>query len=223
MHPNILYVMIVLLTIITQRPSMAFMIKPELLAPVVGKSNDCFCLWCGSIFCGSTVFGLRKYADNFSLDELHEIVTYANHHRKMVYVVLNSFAHEEDIPELINHLKDLNDIQPHAVIVSDVGVAQLVKKHTSLSLHVSTQASVTNRYACEFWKTLGAKRVILAREVSIKDCEHILSHCDVELETLSTVLCAPATLEKCTISNIAAGRDSNRGGCVQSCRHRYEL
>jgi len=109
------------------------------------------------------------------------------------------------------------------VIVSDYGVARLITDTTSLPLHVSTQASVTHAMGCAFWKELGAKRVILAREVSLEACKAIQAEVDIELEVfIHGAMCASYS-GKCVISNYTAGRDSNRGGCVQSCRHRYRL
>ncbi|RAP31963.1 hypothetical protein DID76_01840 [Candidatus Marinamargulisbacteria bacterium SCGC AG-414-C22] len=148
------------------------MIKPELLAPAgnLEKLNIAFAYGADAVYIGGKVFGLRKYSDNFTLHEINTAVKIANRSGKAVYVVLNGFAHDEDMPDLIEHLKALNNIKPHAFIVSDRGVADCVATYTDIPLHVSTQASVTNHYACQFWKDMGAKRIILAREVSINDC-----------------------------------------------------
>tara|TARA_A100001015_G_scaffold319884_1_gene444298 strand:+ start:517 stop:1722 length:1206 start_codon:yes stop_codon:yes gene_type:complete len=201
------------------------MIKPELLAPAgnMEKLQIAYRFGADAAYIGGKVFGLRKYSDNFSLYEIEQAVRLANQLNKQLYVVLNGFAHDEDCPDLITHLKALEDIQPHAFIVSDLGVAQLVNRYTSIPLHVSTQASITNHYGCQFWKDHGAKRIILAREVSILDCIDIQKKCPIELEIfVHGAMCASYS-GKCTISNISAGRDSNRGGCVQSCRHKYDL
>lgn len=201
------------------------MLKPELLAPAgnLEKLHIAFLYGADAVYLGGKVFGLRKYSENFSLHEIKQAVDLANSLGKSVYVVLNGFAHDDDIPDLISHLHDLETIQPHAFIVSDLGVAQLVSQHTTIPLHVSTQASVTNHYACQFWKDQGAKRIILAREVSIEDCIDIQQHCPIELEIfVHGAMCASYS-GKCTISNVSSGRDSNRGGCVQSCRHKYDL
>jgi U32 family peptidase len=199
--------------------------KPELLAPAgnLEKARIAFDYGADAVYVGGNVFGLRKYADNFSLDELKELTALAKLKNKKVYITLNAFAHNQDIEPLIAYLKQLNNIAIDAAIVSDVGVAKLLQEYTSIDLHVSTQASVTNVHGCLFWKNLGAKRIVLAREVSIAECVEIKTQCDVELEVfIHGAMCASYS-GKCVISNYAAGRDSNRGGCVQSCRHNYEI
>ena len=199
--------------------------KPELLAPAGNyeKAMIAFHYGADAVYVGGTVFGLRKYADNLSDSELKNLITYANKHNKLVYVVLNAFAHNSDIEPIKAYLKILETLQPHALIVSDIGVMKLVKTYTSIPLHVSTQASATNAFACQYYKDLGASRVILAREVSINDCIEIKKTCNTELEIfVHGAMCASYS-GKCVISNYSAGRDSNRGGCVQSCRHTYQL
>lgn len=199
--------------------------KPELLAPAgnLEKLKIAFLYGADAVFVGGTVFGLRKYADNFSLEELKQGIAIANEHGKQVYLVLNGFAHNSDIDELRAHLDDLQILQPHGFIIADMGVFQLAKQHTTVPLHVSTQASVTNKYTCQLWKEAGAKRIILAREVSIAECKEIKEHLDIELEVfVHGAMCASYS-GKCVISNYTSGRDSNRGGCVQSCRHIFEL
>jgi U32 family peptidase len=201
------------------------MFKPELLAPAgnLEKLKIALSYGADAVYVGGHVFGLRKYADNFSLSQLKEGIQFANDLDKQVYVVLNGFAHNEDIEEIKPHLEELNAIQPHALIISDMGVFQLAKSMTTIPLHVSTQASVTNVYGCQFWKDAGAKRVILAREVSIDDCKKIKDTVDTELEIfIHGAMCASYS-GKCVISNYTAGRDSNRGGCVQTCRHDFDI
>jgi putative protease len=199
--------------------------KPELLAPAGNLEKLKIALQYGAdaVYVGGHVFGLRKYADNFSLSQLREGLDFAHERNKCVYVVLNGFAHNDDLNDIEAHLHELEELQPDALIISDMGVFQLAKEHTTIPLHVSTQASVTNRHGCQFWKDAGAKRVILAREVSVQDCVAIKSSVDTELEIfVHGAMCASYS-GKCVISNYTSGRDSNRGGCVQSCRHTYEI
>ena len=199
--------------------------KPELLAPAgnLEKLHIAYAFGADACYVGGHVFGLRKYAENFTLSELASAIKLANQKNKQLYVVLNGFAHDSDIDMLIDHLHEMNKLQPHAFIISDLGICEVVKQHTTIPIHVSTQASVTNAYGCQFWKDHGASRIILAREVSIQDCVQIQKQCPIELEIfIHGAMCASYS-GKCTISNISAGRDSNRGGCVQSCRHKYEL
>jgi len=199
--------------------------KPELLSPAGNLNKLKIALRYGAdaVYVGGTVFGLRKYAENFTNNELCEGVALANSLGKKVYLVLNGFAQNEDISEIIPHLKELQDtIRPHAFIISDIGIASLAKQHTDIPIHISTQASVTNTYGVSYWKNvIGATRVILAREVSLQVCQSISEVMEVET-FIHGAMCASYS-GKCVISNYASGRDSNRGGCVQSCRHNYEV
>lgn len=198
---------------------------PELLAPAgnLEKLKIAFQFGADAVYVGGYVFGLRKYADNFSEYELTEGITLANRLGKKVYVVLNGFAHQADLDALEDHLAFLDRVRPHGLIISDMGVFQLAKRLTTLDLHVSTQASASNKFTSQFWKDLGAKRVILGRETSLESCREILETVDIELEIfVHGAMCASYS-GKCVISNYSSGRDSNRGGCVQSCRHNYSV
>lgn len=199
--------------------------KPELLAPAgnLEKLKIAYQYGADACYIGGHVFGLRKYAENFNNTQLKEAIDLANISKKKLYLVLNGFAHNKDLDALKPHLDFLQTIQPHAFIISDMGVFQLAKAHTNIPLHVSTQASVTNAYHAQVWKDAGAKRVILARETSIEDAKHIQSKTGLQVETfIHGAMCASYS-GKCVISNYTAGRDSNRGGCIQSCRHTYDL
>jgi U32 family peptidase len=199
--------------------------KPELLAPAGNLEKLKIALLYGAdaVYVGGHVFGLRKYADNFTEIQLEQGIAFAESLNKRVYLVLNGFAHNQDLDQLTDYFKVLNRIKPHALIISDMGIVQLAKEHTSIPIHISTQASITNKYATKLFKEAGAKRVILAREVSIEDCKAIKEYTDIELEVfIHGAMCASYS-GKCIISNYSAGRDSNRGGCVQSCRHKYHL
>ncbi|RAP33631.1 peptidase U32 [Candidatus Marinamargulisbacteria bacterium SCGC AG-410-N11] len=199
--------------------------KPELLAPAgnLEKLKTAFLFGADAVYVGSKIFGLRKQSENVTLDELKEGIDFANRRNKKVYVVLNGFAHDDDILKLKPYLKKIETLQPHGFIISDMGVLQLAKELTSIPIHVSTQASTSNLYSVKHWKKAGAKRVILAREVSLKDCQLIKDNCDIELEIFVHGSMCASYSGKCTISNYTSGRDSNRGGCVQTCRHQFDI
>lgn len=180
---------------------------------------------CGadSVYVGGPGFGLRKSADNLSFDQLRAACDIANAAGKRLYVVLNGFLHESDINGLAAYVETLADIGVHAVIVSDLGVLDIVKRASELDVHVSTQASVCNWRAAEFWKEAGAKRVVVGRELSISECKLVRDKAGIEVETfVHGAMCASYS-GKCVISNYTSGRDSNRGGCVQSCRHSFRI
>lgn len=201
------------------------MIKPELLAPAgnLNKLKIAFRYGADAVYVGGMVFGLRKYADNFTDKELQEGVSIANAQGKKMYLVLNGFAQNEDIEALVPHLEILESrIRPHAFIISDIGVARLAAKYTTIPIHISTQASVTHAEGALYWKeAVGATRVIVAREISLAACKEISEVMEVET-FIHGAMCASYS-GKCVISNYASGRDSNRGGCVQSCRHNYAV
>jgi U32 family peptidase len=199
--------------------------KPELLAPAgsLKKLKTAFIYGADAVYVGNSVFGLRKYSQNLSLLELKQGLEYAHNLNKKVYLAINGYAHDSDLKELENYLKELNTCSPHALIIADIGVLQLAKQTTNIPIHISTQASTTNLYGCKLCKKNGAKRVILAREVPLKDCTHIKNHLDIELEIfIHGAMCAGYS-GKCVMSNYTSARDANRGGCVQNCRHLFSI
>ncbi|RAP34302.1 peptidase U32, partial [Candidatus Marinamargulisbacteria bacterium SCGC AG-439-L15] len=121
------------------------------------------------------------------------------------------------------YLETLNELSPHALIISDLGVLKQATTHTNIPIHISTQASITNWQTALFWKNAGAKRLVLARELSLSEAKIIQEKAGIEIEVfIHGAMCASYS-GKCTISNYTAGRDSNRGGCIQSCRHNYTI
>lgn len=199
--------------------------KPELVAPGGNfeKLKLAYDNGADAVYVGGPVFGLRKYSDNFSLTELKHAIHYANSINKKMYIVLNGFARNTDLEKLKHHLDELEVLQPHAFIISDLGVLSLTKEHTTVPIHLSTQASVTNQHTVNFWKEYGVKRLVLARECSLDDCSMIRRETGVEIETfIHGAMCASYS-GKCVISNYTSGRDSNRGGCIQTCRHKFDV
>ncbi|NQY74585.1 MAG: U32 family peptidase C-terminal domain-containing protein [Candidatus Margulisbacteria bacterium] len=198
---------------------------PELLAPAGNSEKLRIALAYGAdaVYLAGKQFGLRKSAENFSNIDIEKAVKYANLKGKKVYVVLNGFLHASDMAQLPQFLDVLESIQPHGLIISDFGVMSLAKSRTTIPLHVSTQASVTNEFTAQYWKEAGASRIIVARELSIPECEHIKKQSGIEVEVfIHGAMCASYS-GKCVISNYTAGRDSNRGGCIQSCRHTFDV
>ena len=200
--------------------------KPELLAPAgnMEKLKSAHLAGANAVYVGGHLFGLRQFADNFSKTQLTAAIQYCKQHGVACYVVLNGYAHDNNIHDLKDYVEWLDTQGPSAVIVADLGVASVVKSHSSIPIHVSTQASITNVHGCRLWMDkVGATRIILAREVSLKECRSILDQVSVELEVfVHGAMCASYS-GKCVISNYSSGRDSNRGGCIQSCRHDYQL
>ena len=199
--------------------------KPSIVAPGGSLEKAIIALHYGAdaVYVGAQQFSLRKSASNLTNAEIKHLCTIAHGLNKRVYLALNIFPHEKDIKPLQLFLDSLVDIPLDACIVSDIGMAKLIKTHTKTPIHASTQASILNSETALFWKGLGAKRVVLAREASLEEAYNIKKETDLEIELFIHGAMCSSFSGKCTISNVASGRDSNRGGCIQSCRHEYSL
>ncbi|HAS00801.1 MAG TPA: collagenase-like protease [Brevibacillus sp.] len=200
--------------------------KPELLAPAGNLEKLQFAIRYGAdaVYIGGQVYSLRANADNFSYDEMREGVKFAHAHGAKVFVATNIIAHNEDLGGMAEYYQELQNIGIDAVIVADPALIQACKKAApKIEVHLSTQASTTNWRSVQFWKDEGISRVVLAREVSMKEIYDIKSHVDVEIEAFIHGAMCIAYSGRCVLSNHMAMRDSNRGGCAQSCRWKYDL
>lgn len=198
---------------------------PEILAPAgsLDKLKVAVLYGANAVYVGGQKFGLRTAAENFTTDELREGVIFAHARGAKVYVVLNSFLHDKDLTELPEFVEFLDEIKVDAVIVSDLGVVRTVRKHSSIDVHVSTQASTLNVEAAKLWKNMGATRIVLGREVSVLEAGKIKREAGIEIEMFIHGSMCMAYSGNCVISNFTQGRDSNRGGCAHSCRFEYSL
>lgn len=201
------------------------MVVPELLAPAgnLDKLKVAISYGANAVYLGGLKFGLRSAADNFTQEELLEGVQFAHENKALVYVVLNGFLHDKDLTELVSFIKFLEQAKVDAVIVSDLGVIETIKEHTMLEIHLSTQASCLNVYSAKLWKKMGVTRIVLGREVSIKEAGIIKKEADIEIEMFVHGSMCMAYSGNCVISNFTQGRDSNRGGCAHSCRFEYSI
>ena len=200
----------------------------ELLAPAGDMEKLKAALYFGAdaVYCGGPALHLRAAAADLSMEELAAAVCYAHERGKKVYVTVNAFCRNEDVDRLPSYFRDLRSLGADAVIVSDLGaVACCVKAAPELTVHVSTQANCVNYAAARAWYDLGAKRVILARELSLDEIRELRDKTPPELELEAFVhgaMCM-AYSGRCLISAYLAGRDPNRGGCAQPCRWTYSL
>ena len=201
--------------------------KIELLAPVGDFERLVAAIYFGAdaVYLGGKSFGLRAFANNFDEEELKKAIEYAHLHQVKVYVTVNILAHNDDFINLLDYLKYLEEIKVDGVIVSDLGIASLIKKYTSLELHVSTQANITNKYSANVWINLGAKRLVLARELSLKEIKEIKDSIpeDVDIECFGHGAMCISYSGRCLLSNYLTGRDSNKGACAQPCRWNYAI
>ena len=198
----------------------------ELLAPAgnFDKMQTAFNFGADAVYMAGKKFGLRAFAGNFDNEEMKKAVEYAHSLGKKVYITLNILAHEGDFNGLEEYVKFLQEIKVDAVLVSDLGIMSFIKqKAPKLELHISTQASVLNSYAINTYVSLGAKRIVLARECSLEEIKQIRKNIpkEVELEAFVHGAMCISYSGRCLLSNYLTGRDSNRGACVQACRWEY--
>ena len=195
----------------------------ELLAPAgnLNKLKIAVLYGADAVYLAGPKYGLRGASDNFSDTELCEGIQFAHQNNCKTYVTLNAFLHDKELEELPEYVRFLEQSKVDAVIVSDLGVMTVVQQHSKLPVHLSTQASCLNIHAAKAWKRLGAKRLVLGREVSLEEAGKIRKASGIEVELFVHGAMCTAYSGNCTISNYTSGRDSNRGGCVQSCRFYY--
>lgn len=201
--------------------------KTELLAPAGNYSKFLTALHFGAdaAYIGGKSFSLRTFADNFSAEELRLAAETAHSLGKKVYVTANIFAKNADFSALKDYFRYLEKIGADAAIVSDPGVVYAAKQAApGLALHLSTQANTTNKYAVKFWQEQGISRIILARELSLREIAEIRDFApEVELEAFVHGAMCISYSGRCLLSDYLDGRSSNRGACVQACRWKYEL
>ena len=167
-----------------------------------------------AVYLAGKVFGLRAYGGNFSMEELKEAVAYAHSMGKKVYVTVNIIPRNEDLEGLDDYLKYLEKIHVDAALISDLGVFSLCREVApGLPIHVSTQASSANWRTVKVWKDLGAERVVLAREVSVKEMAEIRKKVDIDLEVFGHGAMCISWSGRCLLSNFFTNgrRQSNRG------------
>ncbi len=177
-----------------------------------------------AIYMGTPDMSLRTKS-KFSLEDVKEGITFAHKNNVRVYLTLNLFTHNKDVPKIKAYIETLRDIQPDGVIIADPGVFAYVKKHApELNLHISTQANVCSWITVDFWKDQGAELVVLAREVTFNELTEIRERCpDVKLETFIHGAMCMTYSGRCLLSNFMAERGANQGNCANSCRWQYKV
>lgn len=202
--------------------------KIELLAPAGDLERLKIAVMYGAdaVYIGGEIFGLRAAAKNFTLEEMAEGVAFAHEHGVRVYVTANIIPHNEDLQDLPEYVKALDQIGVDALIVSDPGTLMMVQEAApNMEIHISTQANNTNYQTANFWYKQGAKRVVLARELSFDEVREIREKTpeDLEIEAFVHGAMCISYSGRCLLSNYMAHRDANRGECAQPCRWKYHL
>ncbi|MBR3933535.1 MAG: U32 family peptidase C-terminal domain-containing protein [Clostridia bacterium] len=200
----------------------------ELLAPAGSLTKLKYAIEYGAdaVYIGGEEFSLRVAAQNFTLDEIKEGIEYAHQRGKKVYITANIIPHNEDLKEFPDFVKEVVDLGADAIIVSDLGMFSIVREVApDLDVHISTQANNTNYASAKMWYSLGAKRVILARDLSFKEIEEIRENInpDQELECFVHGAMCVSYSGRCLLSNYLTHRDANKGACSHPCRWKYYL
>ena len=201
---------------------------PELLIPASSLEvlKTAVIFGADAVYIGGEAFGLRAKAKNFSMEDMKEGIQFAHEHNVRVYVTANILAHNGDLPGVEEYFKELREIGPDALIISDPGVFMIAKRVCpEIEIHISTQANNTNYGTYRFWHELGAKRVVSARELSMKEIKEIRSNIpdDLEIETFVHGAMCISYSGRCLLSNYFTGRDANQGACTHPCRWKYAV
>ncbi len=201
---------------------------PELLVPASSLEVLKIAVIFGAdaVYIGGEAFGLRAKAKNFSNEEIREGIAFAHEHGVKVYITANILAHNYDLEGVRNYFSELKEIKPDALIISDPGVFTIAKEICpEIEIHISTQANNTNYGTYRFWYQQGAKRVVSARELSLREIREIREHIpeDMEIETFIHGAMCISYSGRCLLSNFFTGRDANHGACTHPCRWKYSI
>ncbi|WP_423802962.1 peptidase U32 family protein [Paenibacillus dendrobii] len=200
--------------------------KPELLAPAGNLEKLKFAIHYGAdaVYIGGQKYGLRSNADNFTFEEMREGVEFAKKYGAKVFVATNIYVHNEDIEGIETYLRSLYEAGITAIIAADPAIIEVAQQTVPLlEVHLSTQQSTLNWQAVKFWKDEGLPRVVLGREASLEEIAEIKNKVEIEIEAFIHGAMCSSISGRCVLSNHFTDRDSNRGGCCQSCRWKYDL
>ena len=201
---------------------------PELLCPAgdLTRLKAAVDFGADAVYLAGEEFGMRTAASNFGKEDLKKGIEYAHKRNVKVHIACNTLPHNEEIPRLPEFLEYLNDIGADAIISADIGTMELVKKHApNCELHASVQSGIVNYLTANAFYNMGAKRVVLARELSLSEIAEIRAKTPKELELEAFVhgaMCVSFSA-RCLLSSYMTGRDANRGDCAQPCRWSYSL
>lgn len=202
--------------------------RPELLVPASSLEvlKTAVIFGADAVYIGGEAYGLRAKAKNFSMEEMAEGIAFAHERGVKVHVTANILAHNYDLKGVREYLEELNDLKPDALIIADPGIFTIAREVCpDTDIHISTQANNTNYLTYEFWYKQGAKRVVSARELSLKEIKEIRQHIhdDMEIESFIHGAMCISYSGRCLLSSFLTGRDANRGACTHPCRWKYAL
>ena len=199
---------------------------PELLLPAgsLPVLKTAVLYGADAVYIGGETMSLRAKAANFSVEEMREGIAFAHERGKKVYVTANIYAHNADIASAGAYFRELRELKPDGILVSDPGMFDLAREVCpEIDLHISTQANTTNYASARFWHRMGAKRIVTARELSLTEIREMRSRIpeDLEIEVFVHGAMCISYSGRCLLSNYLAGRDANRGACTHPCRWKY--
>ena len=202
--------------------------RPELLVPASSLEvlKTAVIFGADAVYIGGEAYGLRAKAKNFSMEEMAEGIAFAHERGVKVHVTANILAHNYDLKGVREYLEELNDLKPDALIIADPGIFTIAREVCpDTDIHISTQANNTNYLTYDFWYRQGAKRVVSARELSLREIKEIRQHIpeDMEIESFIHGAMCISYSGRCLLSSFLTGRDANRGACTHPCRWKYAL
>ena len=202
--------------------------KPELLIPASSLEvlKTAVIFGADAVYIGGDAFGLRAKAKNFSPEEMKQGIEFAHEHGVKVHVTVNILAHNYDLDGVETYLHELKELKPDALIIADPGIFMKARRICpEIDIHVSTQANNTNYETYNFWYDLGAKRVVAARELSLREIKEITQKTpeDLEMECFIHGAMCISYSGRCLLSNYFTGRDANKGACTHPCRWKYSI
>ena len=202
--------------------------RPELLIPASNLEvlKTAVIFGADAVYIGGEAFGLRAKAKNFSMEDMREGIEFAHEHGVRVHVTVNILAHNDDLEGVEGYLRELKEIGPDALIIADPAIFEMAKEICpEIERHISTQANNTNYGTYRFWWKQGAKRVVSARELSLREIKEIRERIPEEMEIESFIhgaMCISYS-GRCLLSNYFTGRDANQGACTHPCRWKYAV
>ncbi|MBR6469264.1 MAG: U32 family peptidase, partial [Lachnospiraceae bacterium] len=202
--------------------------RPELLVPASSEEvlRTAVIFGADAVYIGGEAYGLRAKATNFDNEAMARGIAFAHEHGVKVHVTVNILAHNYDLEGVKQYLGELKELKPDALIIADPGIFTLAREICpDIDIHISTQANNTNYLTYDFWYKQGAKRVVSARELSLKEIREIRDHIpgDMEIESFIHGAMCISYSGRCLLSTFLTGRDANRGECTHPCRWKYAL
>lgn len=199
---------------------------PELVLPAgnLEKLKTALSFGADAVYLGGKEFSLRAYAGNFDDQDMAAGVEFAHQHNKKAYITVNTLAHNKDIKKLPAYLEKIAELEADGLIISDLGVLRTAQKYApSLAVTISTQANISNYEAAAFCRDLGARRVVLARELTLEEVAEVKAKVDIEVEVFVHGAMCVAYSGRCLLSHYMTGRSANQGACAHPCRYNYAL